>query len=155
AALHWWQTHHTCTADADIARRWRLVSCNHAQNRGLATAAGAKQTAIAAVREVQIEVIHRDGRTEALGNVNQGNITGLRHRQSFSFTLGTALPGRRSVWAPLGPAALEHGKRRQRYGNHHKRHDRSERPKGIEGWRSDVRGHGPDLQRQGIAGTYR
>ena len=66
-----------------------------------------------------------------------------------------ALPGHRSVWTPLGAAALEHGKRRQRRGNYHKRHDRGERPKGIEGWRSDVRGHRPDLQRQGIAGTYR
>src|SRR5215510_7222237 len=66
-----------------------------------------------------------------------------------------ALPDRRSVWTLLGTAALDHGKRRQCRGNHHKRHDRGERPKGIERWRSDVRGHRPDLQRQGITGTYR
>src|SRR5262245_5596721 len=154
-ALHWRQTHHTGTTDADITRRWCLVPCNHAQNGGFATATGAKQTTIAAVWEVQIEVIHRDSRTKALGHIHQGNITGLCHGQSFSCTLGMALPGYRSLWTPLGTAALEHGERRERHGNDHKRHDRGERPKGIERWRSDVCGHRPDLQRQGIAGTYR
>src|SRR5215475_11172691 len=111
ATLHWRQTHHTCTADADIACRWRLVACYQTQD---------------------------GGRTEALGNVRQGNITGLRHRQWLSLPRGMALPGYRSVCTPLGTATLDHGKRRQRRGNYHKRHHRGERPKGIEGWRGDV-----------------
>src|SRR5215510_12950682 len=71
------------------------------------------------------------------------------------YPLRMALPGHPNVWTPSGAAALDHGKRRQRHANHHKRHDRGERSQGIERWRRDVRSHGPDFQWQGVAGTYR
>ena len=55
-------------ADPDIAGGRNLVTRDHAQDRGLAAAAGAQKAAIGTVRDGQAEILDRHGLAEALGD---------------------------------------------------------------------------------------
>src|SRR5215510_910562 len=57
--------------DPNLAAGRRLVAGDHAEDRGLAAAAGAKQAAVAAAGNSQVDVLDGDGFGEPLGDAGE------------------------------------------------------------------------------------
>src|SRR5262245_17008962 len=80
-------------ADADVARRRGLMPGDHPEDRRLAAAAGAEQTAVAAVGNRERDVVDGERLIESLGDAAQLDVAGRGHAHA-----SPSGPGVRPRW---------------------------------------------------------
>src|SRR5258708_30065481 len=100
AALDLRQSEHGLATDLDVPAGGLLVAGDHAQDRGLAAAAGTQQAAIGAVRDGQAEIPDGGGLAEPLGDADDGDLTAaadLGHTL-YSVAVARAAPAARRRW---------------------------------------------------------